>query len=630
MADAGGVRRLEAILAADVAGYSRLMQDDDEATVATLEAYRSIFREKIEAHRGRIVDMAGDSILAVFETATGVVRAAFEIQSELAQRNEALPEPRRMRFRIGVNLGEVIEKPDGTVYGDGVNIAARLESIGEPGGVTVSGTVFDQVKNRLQLGFDFIGEQEVKNIAELVRAYRVVAEGQGAGSSQQRKVPRRARPPFLGAIAAAALIAGFSIWWGARTLQRTPAQPVTSVPSVAVLAFDNLSGDLAQEYFADGITEEIIASLSRFQNLRVSARNSTFQYKRRAVDPRTIGRELGVRYLVEGSVRRSPDSIRITAQAIETNSGSHVWAENYQRPITPSNILDIQQEIASRIAAAIGGDVGVLVTKEFQDSRGKPPADLSAYECNLRSLGYIRTESLEDHKIVRDCLERTVENYPEYADAWSGLAVAYLDEDRFGYNPRPGSLDRALKAAERAAQLAPQRQIVYDSLLLVHFFRGEREAFLAAVDRGVALNPNNSVVLADAGLQLAYAGQWERGLGLLNKAIAMEPDPPGWYHFGAFFDHYRKGEYEAALGEAQKANMPDYVWSQALYAAAYGQLGRADEAKPYVKKIREMKPDFETTAREKRRKWFRFQEPLLDQFMDGLRKAGLNIPEKKL
>jgi adenylate cyclase len=206
MADPEGTRKLEAILAADVAGYSRLMQDDDEATVATLEAYRAIFREKIQTHRGRVVDMAGDSVLAVFEAATGAVRAAFEIQAVLAERNEALPEARRMRFRIGVNLGEVIERPDGTVYGDGVNIAARLESIGEPGGVTVSGTVFDQVKNRLQLVFDFIGEQEVKNITELVRAYRVVAEGAPVSTSgRPKRLHAISKPVVIGGAASAAV-----------------------------------------------------------------------------------------------------------------------------------------------------------------------------------------------------------------------------------------------------------------------------------------------------------------------------------------------------------------------------------------------------------------------------------------
>jgi adenylate cyclase len=261
MAETEGTRRLEAILAADVAGYSGLMQQDDEATVATLEAYRGVFRDKIQAHHGRVVDMAGDSVLAVFEAATEAVRTAFEIQSELAQRNEALPEGRRMRFRIGVNLGEVIEKPDGTVYGDGVNVAARLESIGEPGGVTVSGTIFDQVKNRLQLGFDFIGEQEVKNIAELVRAYRVVAEGQ-AGSAVSRPKQYKAvtrRVVLRAAAAVAFLVGGVSIWWGWRVFHGDTVAVATGA-SIAVLPFDNLSGGSEQEYFADGITEEIITA----------------------------------------------------------------------------------------------------------------------------------------------------------------------------------------------------------------------------------------------------------------------------------------------------------------------------------------------------------------------------------
>jgi adenylate cyclase len=227
-------------------------------------------------------------------------------------------------------------------------------------------------------------------------------------------------------------------------------------------------------------------------------------------------------------VRRAPDFIRITAQLIEAESGSHVWAETYQRPITPRNILDIQQEIASKIAAVIGGDVGVIVMKEFRESRAKPPADLSAYECNLRSIVYTRTLSSEDHKIARDCLERAVEVEPGYADAWAGLTWAYIDEDRLGYNTRPGALDRALMAAQRAIQLAPENQGAQYGLAGVHFFRGERDAFLVASDRAVALNPNNPVVLADMGLDLAYVGQWEKGLVLINRAMALDPNPPGW------------------------------------------------------------------------------------------------------
>ena len=627
-------RKLSAILCADVAGYSRLMADDETATLRSLNDARALFRERIQAHGGRLIDTAGDSILAEFPSAVEAVDCAVKIQHELAKRNAQLAEHRRMQFRIGINLGDVIEQADGTIYGDGVNVAARLQGLAESAGLCISGTAYDQVEGKLPLQFKFIGEQQVKNIAKPVRAYKVLTVIPAGGSRQTHGSKRRSL-----AIVVAALIVVFVAAGIAWKIQRIDGKQATQLsdaalampsgPSIAVLAFDNLSGDAGQDFFADGITEELITSLSRFRNLRVAARHNTFRYKGQAVDTKAVGRELRARYIVEGSVRRSSDSIRVTAQLIEADSGSHVWADTYQRPINPSNILDIQQDIASKIAAAIGGDVGAVAMKEFQQTRGKTPASLSAYECNLRSLAYSRTTSLEDHKAARDCLERVVETEPEYSDAWANLAMAYVDEDRLGYNTRPGALDRALRAAERAVQLAPENQTAQYGLAFVHFFRGERDSFVAASNRAVALNPNNSVVVAEIGLYLAYIGQWEKGLGLLNQAMALEPNPPGWYYFGSFFDHYRKGEYEAALAEAQKMNMPDYVWAIACRAAAYGQLGRVEEARQDVKRILELNPDFETTARRKRLKWFQYQKPLLDQFLDGLRKAGLTIPSHK-
>jgi adenylate cyclase len=334
MADPEGSRKLEAILAADVAGYSRLMQKDDEATVATLEAYRAVFRHKIQSHHGRVVDMAGDSVLAVFDAATEAVRTAIDIQSELAQRNDALPEARRMRFRIGVNLGEVIERPDGTVYGDGVNVAARLESVGEPGGVTISGTVFDQVKSRLPLGFDFIGEQEVKNIAELVRAYRVVAKRTSElGSGPKSRLAIRKRAGIVAVASVVAIIAAVGIYSYRHAspsanapARSTAALPLPDKPSIVVLPFVNMSGDSEQEYFSDGMTEDVITSLSKRTGLFVIARNSAFTYKGRAVKPEQVSRELGVRYVLEGSVRKSDKQVRITAQLIDaTMSGYSSW-----------------------------------------------------------------------------------------------------------------------------------------------------------------------------------------------------------------------------------------------------------------------------------------------------------------
>src|SRR5262245_42271207 len=420
MPDPEGTRKLEAILAADVAGYSRLMQEDDEATVGTLETYRGIFRERVQTHHGRIVDMAGDSVLAVFDAATGAVRAAFEIQSEIARHNEALPEARRMRFRIGVNIGEVIERSNGTVYGDGVNIAARLETMGEPGGITISGAVYDQV-TRIRAEFDCVGEQKVKNIADPIRVYRVKslpayplrpasAEGQGA--------------------------------------TRSPALALPDKPSIAVLPFLNMSGDKEQEYFSDGMTEDIITALTRFIKLSVVARNSSFVYKGRAVDVREVGKQLGVRYVLEGSVRRSQDRVRITAQLIDASDGKHIWAESYDREL--KDLFGVQDEVTRHIVGRLDVE---LDRAQLDEAKRASPKDFRAYDLVLQARRQIYDMSETNHRESRDLLERAIAMDHQLAPAYMGLAWVYLDEYRCGWNARPGSLDRALKAAQRAVEL---------------------------------------------------------------------------------------------------------------------------------------------------------------------------------
>jgi adenylate cyclase len=431
MSDREGARRLGAILAADVAGYSRLMQGDDQATVAMLDVCREIFRESIEEHGGRVVDMAGDSVLAVFETATGAVHAACEIQGKLVEPNAGLPEERRMQFRIGINLGEVIEKTDGTLYGDGVNIAARLESLAEPGGVTISASVFDQVRNRLQLGFDFIGEQAVKNIAEPVRAYRIVGEEVASIASKPPSAGRGGtsghRSLLLGStVAILALVVGAWLWKTAPSSQ----PPSSAIEPVAVLPFKNLSGDPAQDYFADGITEELIGIFNHIEHMQIVGHSKTRALKGKEVDTQALGRELGARYLVEGSVRRIADVVRISSQLINTETGTQEWAETYQNDLNPNNILDVQHEIATRIAVAIGGDLGAVALQKLQVARLKAPEDLSAYECHLRYRRYQNTLTADAHKVARDCLEQVVEAEPQYAQAWIDLVQIYVDGDR--------------------------------------------------------------------------------------------------------------------------------------------------------------------------------------------------------
>ena len=505
--------KLAAILYADVAGYSRLTGEDEAGTHRTLSTYLDAFTAAIQAHSGSVKHYAGDAILADFASVSQALNCAVAIQHELKARNEALPQAKRVQFRIGVNLGEVIVDR-GEVYGNGVNVAARLETLAEPGGVCVSGTVVDAIGNTLPLGYEFLGEQTVKNIDKPVRAYWITLDSGSrdlspiASMTASKTNGRPGRWPIIGAAVVVVLMVIAASGWYLTRIDREPAARQTATAwtadqglSVAVLPFENLSGDANQGFFADGVTDEILTTLSRFQNLKVAAKHNTFRYKGKAVDTKTVGEELRVRYVLSGSVRRSVDTVRVSAQLVQADSGSQIWAETYERPLDAKNVFAIQQEISLSIAAAIAGASGTVFTQEYSESQSKPPSNLSAYECFMRwSVGYQRTLSKEDHRDSVECLERAVQLDPDYADLWAALAEVYYDEYRFGYNPRPGApLDRALMAADRAVKLAPQSQTAYRTLAQTRFFRGERDAFFAGVEKAIQLNPNEPTVLAALG-----------------------------------------------------------------------------------------------------------------------------------
>jgi TolB-like protein/class 3 adenylate cyclase len=579
LADPEGTRKLEAILAADVAGYSRLMQDDDEATVRTLEAYRVVFREKIQAHHGRVVDMAGDSVLAVFEAATEAVRTAFEIQSELSQRNEALPEARRMRFRIGVNLGEVIERPDGTVYGDGVNVAARLESIGEPGGVTVSGTVFDQVKNRLQLGFDFIGEQEVKNIAELIRAYRVVAEGTSVSAERPALGPRRRqlRRALIGAggVLVVGALAGSWIW--TRAQKRAPL----ANNRIAVLPFVSMSASADDEYFADGITEELISRLSRVKGLEVIARTSIASYKGSKKKIGEIANELSVGTVLEGSVRKAEHKVRITAQLINAGNEAHLWSEDYDREL--KDIFVVQSDIAQRVADALAMRLGVARTQQTEVGETR---DLEAYNAYLKGRFYYNKGSAEGLHQALQYYEEAIRRDTSFAVAYAALADTH--EQLAGYegasaDRMPKARAAALKALEldesvaeahlalgvvkafydwdfpgaeeafkRALGLNPNSAIAHDwyGWYLLWFRRWDEAT--AELRRAVQLDPVSVIIGSDLGWELIHAGRWDEAIEQTRKIFEL--DPGNGFALGILGEAYiGKSMYKEALAASDKA-----------------------------------------------------------------------------
>src|SRR5512143_1417500 len=413
-------RRLAAIPAADIASYSRLMGEDEAATVRDLKGHQAVILPLVGRHSGRIIDTAGDGILAEFPSVIGAIECAVEIQSVMAARNANVAEHRRMRFRIGINLGDVIHD-ETRIYGDGINVAARLEALAEPAGVLVSGAVHDQVRDRLGLAFEDLGERELKNIARPVHVYRV----------------------RMSAESQAALSAGAGL-------------PLPDKPSIAVLPFPNMSGDPEQGYFADGIAEDIITGLSRLRWLFVIARNSSFTYKDRAVDVKRVSRELGVRYVLEGSVRKGGNRIRVTAQLIEAETGNHLWAERYDRAL--DDVFAIQDEIAAKVIGCLQPE---LYAAEYDRVKRKPPRNLDAWESFVRAMFLYGQHSNPDTKEALNLLGRAIEQDPCYAQAHGLRAVCLAWRAFQGWEDRDTAFAEAAEAAKHAVACDPHEPWAY-------------------------------------------------------------------------------------------------------------------------------------------------------------------------
>ena len=621
-------QRLAAILAADVAGFSRLMGDDERATIAILDEYRGVFRIHIEANGGRVVDMAGDSVLAVFDSATGAVKAAVDAQGELAKRNEGLPDLRVMQFRVGVNLGDVQEKADGTVYGDGVNVAARLEAMANPGGINISGSVFDSVRSKLGLGMDFLGEHEVKNIADPVRAYRVLGEGETAAPAPRR----HGRAKVAGLAVAVLFIAGLGGWWmqtgggeDTTTAEPDPALTLPTGPKIAVIPFTNLSGDPEEEYFSDGLTEDIINRLTNFPNMLVYPRNATRKYKGELVNAANVGAELGATYVVEGSVRRSEDHLRVTVQVLDAGDGTNIWAKTYDRTLTAASVFEVQDDITEGIVNALGAYSGVVARAEWEKSRGKPPNDLTAMECGYLLSAFYDGPTVEKHSIVRDCLEAAVDDNPDFAPARAWLGWAYLEEVRFGFNPRPDSLDRALATAQRAVEMAPNLMQAHQIEALVRFARGEKEAFQISAKRALELAPHNATILAEIGGYTVWSGELERGAALVEKAIKIDPHHPPWYHYSLSHYYLEKEDYEKALDHALRLTW-DWSYDFLYRITIYVRTGRMNEARAEAEKLLKLYPTYGEDMRDEIGSYF--PEEVIEAYVESLREAGIDIPDE--
>jgi adenylate cyclase len=622
-------RKLAAILHADVKGYSRLMGDDEEATVSTLNAYREVMGELIQKHRGLVVHGSGDSLLAEFVSVVDAVQCAVEIQKELKTRNAELSEDRKVEFRIGINLGDVIDENE-DLHGDGINIAARVESLADGGGICITRSAYDHVKSKLDFGYEYLGEHTVKNIAEPVRVYRVLMEPEAAGKviGEKRFLGRISRKVAMSAIIILAIFAGGLIGWNIylqKSKKVEPASlekiafPLPDKPSIAVLPFDNLTGDPQQEYFSDGMTEEIITALSKVPYLFVIARNSTFSYKGKPVKIRQVAEELGVRYVLEGSVRRAGDRVRVTAQLIDAIKGHHLWAERYEQEL--KDTFALQDEITGNILSALD----VKLTRGKQATiRYKGTDNLEAYLKVLQARWYSHSRTKEGNFQARQLAEEVIAMDPEYASPYIILAYCHIHEVFFGWSKsRKESLEQALELAQKAIALDKSSPSCYALLSSIYMFKKQYEKAIAQAERAIALDPNGADAYSQLGTVLQMVGRRQEAIAPLEKAIRINPMAPSLY-FRRLGTAYRDiGRYEEAIVQLKKAiNLsPDSLYPHIALAATYSLAGSDEEARAEVSEVLRIQPKISLESLAKRVAYKNKAD--IDRLIDALRKAGL-------
>jgi len=529
-------RKLTAILSADVAGYSLLMRDNEEATVRTLTDYRRAMGNLIQKYSGRVVDSPGDNLLAEFASVVDAVNCAVEIQRNLAVRNAELPETRRMEFRIGVNLGDVVTEEE-RIYGDGVNIAARLESLAQPGGICMSGSVYSQVKNKLNLEYERLGEQEVKNIEEPVSVYRVFMKPEAVESSPaEKKSKSRIWPKVAVALAVIVVLlvgAAGVVWNVYFSLPDVKGIPdgkkdfaLPEGPSIAVLPFLNMSDDPKQEYFSDGLTENIIAGLSSDGRLLVIARNSTFAYKGKSVEVQEVARKLGAQYVVEGSVQKTRDRVRITVQLIDANTGHHVWSDRYDREV--KDIFALQDEITMKIMMGVG--MKLLDGEQHGEEFLPPSGSLKVFIKMTKAYQYMYRMNKEDNILARQELEEAIVLDPEYSLLYSALAMTHFMDLYYQSSESPlFSFAQASKNTKKALALDNESSAAHYALSHLYLARKEHDKAIEAAERAVALNPNGADAYSLLGFLLSCSGRVEESIKILEKAMRLNPIPPAQY-----------------------------------------------------------------------------------------------------
>ena len=583
-------RRLAAILAADVVGYTRLMGADEAGTLQHLtELRQQVLEPLIAEHHGRVVKLMGDGLLVEFASVVDALTCAVAWQNAVVEQETAADEDKRLKFRIGINLGDVIVEGD-DIHGDGVNVAARLEGLAEPGGIDLSDDAYRQVRGKVEAQFEDMGECDLKNVAEPIRVYRVRTAASGTVAARPASEPL----------------------------------PLPDKLSIAVLPFDNMSGDHEQEYFADGITEDLVTALSKIRWFFVIARNSTFTYKGQAVEVTQVARELGVRYVIEGSVRRAGNRVRITAQLIDATTGRHVWAERYDRLI--EDIFELQDEMAQTIVGAVEPE---LSAAERENAVRKPPESLDAWETYQRGLWHLWNFNKDDNVEAQRFLRQAQDLDPGFATAYAFESYSHYLHVMLGFAEAPAEgLAAALAAAKKALALDDKDPVAYFAAGRVYMMRGQHDASVAELERAVALNPSFALAHHGLGCALMLSGRLEEATEELDRAIRLSPRDPVLWGTMSFrsLTCTMLHQYEAATEWGRRAmheprSADGGYWSCAVLASALGNLGQTAEAREVLDEALRRKPDLSLAYL---KQTFPTKQPGgLEPYLDGLRKAGL-------
>jgi len=629
MTQEGFKRKLTAILSADAVEYSRLMGEDEEATVRTITAYREVLTTLIQQHNGKVLDSPGDNLLAEFVSVVDAVQCAVAVQKEIKARNDEIPENRRMQFRIGINLGDVIEEEE-RIYGDGVNIAARLEGLAEPGGICVSKTAFDHIESKLPYGYDFIGDQTVKNIVKPVGAYRVLMDPRVTVSGKpvdKKPAAIRRTPILVGAVVVLAVAVGIWQFYVRRPKVESAsiekmAFPLPEKPSIAVLPFDNMSGDPEQGYIADGFTENIITGLSQIPEMFVISRNAVFTYKGKPVKIKQVSEELGVKYVLEGSVQKAGDRLRVNAQLIDALKGHHLWAERFDREL--KDLFKLQDEITIKVVSALevklvrGGSSDWFRTDNFEAWRHSVKAHIH----------HNRLTKMDNRK-AREHYEQALKLDPDYMLAWMMLAFTHVTGVMFSESPGD-SIKRALEIAHKTSERWPA-SYRHSFMNMIYYIQGQHEKAIAEGEKAIALAPNdprNHIILA---LALNAGAKPEEAIVHAKKAMRLEPYYPAWFLDMILAPSYdQAGRYEEELEvdkqlleRAKKGEWPLQNAHQNL-AVDYARLDRMEEAQAHAKELRKIDPNF-SVERWRRSPYLSMikDQKWLDSIAEMMRKAGL-------